>query len=168
MNKHALAATIATVKKLGQLDPMDVAVEATVKELEASAAQIGEQAREAEKDSFGVKSMKDDIDRIHNQIDTLHSAAVKPLERYQRIMAILGGLKAAVKASERPQYASIRPKIAGIVQKLAGIFAEVDTVEDLDKPLEVIEKAVHSIYGDQSSNSCYYFDRRGKGYHTKE
>jgi uncharacterized phage infection (PIP) family protein YhgE len=168
MNKQALSATIAATKKLAQSDPMDEAIEGTVKELQDSAAQISEQQKEAEKGSFGVQSMKDDVERIHSQIDTLHSAAVKPLERYQRIVAILGGLKMAAQASEKPQYAAIRPKLATIVKKLAGVFAEVDTVEDLDKPLESIEKAVHSLYGDQSKNSTFYFGRRGKGHHTEE
>lgn len=158
----------AVVKKLAQTDPMDPAVEATVKEMEASATLIGEQSREAEKGSFGQQSMKDDIEVIHQQIDKLHSAAVKPAAQYQRIMAILGGLKRAAQAAERPGNAHLRGKVGTIVQKVAGIFSQVDTVEDLDKPLEAIEKAVHSLYGDQSKNSTFYLDRRGKGHHSEK
>lgn len=158
---------IATTKKLAQMDPQDEAVAGTVAELEAVCQQLGEQEREAEKGSFGQQSMKDDMTFIGEQIDKLHAAAIGPAANYARVVSILGGLKRAALAAQRPQNAAIRPQIADVVQKIAGIFAEVDTVQDLDKPLEAIEKAVHGLYGDQSKNSTFYLERRGKGHHSK-
>lgn len=158
---------IATAKKLAQMDPQDEAVAATVAELEDVCTQLGEQQREAQKGSFGQQSMKDDMVAIGEQIDKLHAAALVPASNYARIVSILGGLKRAAMASARPQNAEIRPRVADAVRKVAGIFAEVDTVQDLNKPLEAIEKAVHSLYGDQSKNSTFYLERRGKGHHSK-
>jgi hypothetical protein len=158
---------IATTKKLAQMDPQDEAVAGTVAELEAVCQQLGEQEREAEKGSFGQQSMKDDMTFIGEQIDKLHAAAIRPAANYARVVSILGGLKRATMAAQRPQNAEIRPRVADAVRKVAGIFAEIDTVQDLDKPLEAIEKAVHGLYGDQSKNSTFYLERRGKGHHSK-
>lgn len=170
MNNHAqVKKVIAAVKRLAETDPQSDAVSETVDVLQAEAKLLG---GEVEKPagfpgSFGEHSNKQDVDFLKDQVKKLHSAAVAPAARYQRILAITAGLHRALQASERPQYAALRPRIAKIVEKTAGVFAEVDTVADLDKELEAIEKAVHSLYGDQSSNSTFYFDRRGKGHHSK-
>ncbi len=155
---------ISTVRKLANMDPQSEAVTDTVQELQEEIKVISEQASEAE-ESFGKESMKDDIGFIHSQIDTLHSASTHNAKIYSKISSILETLKKAVAATERRSDVKARRTLASSVHKLAGIFQQVDTVEDLDKPLEQIEKAVHSVYGDQSKNSTYYFDRRGKGHH---
>jgi polyhydroxyalkanoate synthesis regulator phasin len=119
-----------------------------------------------EKNSHGDHSRKQDVDFLKDQISKLQQAAELPAKNYIRISEILKGLYRAAQAAERPQYAALRPRISTIVEKLAGVFAQVDTVQDLDKPLEAIEKAVHGLDGDQSKNSTYYFDRRGKGHNS--
>lgn len=149
---------IATVKKLAQMDPGDAAVEATVDGLAGQAAALGEQPREA-------SAPASDMSLVRGQIAKLQAAASAPLRNYRRISAILDGLARAAAAAEQPRYADRRQRIATIAQKVAGLFAEVDTVQDLDKPLEQIEKAVHGLYGDQSKNSTFYLGRRGKGHH---
>jgi hypothetical protein len=113
------------------------------------------------KTSFNVENLS-----VIGQIDEMRRAAVGPAENYGRVVSILDGLRHIALLAERPQNVAVRPRIAEIVKKVAGVFAQVDTVQDLNKPLEQIEKAVHSLYGNQSSNSCYYFDRRGKGHHS--
>lgn len=153
---------VAALKKLAQMDPQDEAVERTVKELQEVSSQLGEQMREDKNSPAGQQSMKDDMAMIGEQIDKLHAAAIKPAANYARIVSILGGLKRAVLAAQRPQNAAVRPKLASIVEKVAGVFSEVDTVQDLEKDLSAIESAVHSLYGDQSANRTYYFEARGK------
>ena len=163
---------IATTKKLAQMDPQDEAVEATVKELQEVSSQLGEQMREDKNSPAGTQSMKDDMNMIGEQIDKLHSAAIKPAANYARIVAILGGLKRAVMAAQRPQNAAVRPKLASVVDKVAGIFAEIDTTDDLDRPLSEIERAVHSLYGQrggelgQSANKVYCHGLAEKGHST--
>lgn len=170
MNNHAqVNKVIAAVKRLAETDPQCDAVKETVDVLQAEAKLLG---GEVEKPagfpgSFGEHSTQQDVDFLKDQVRALHSAALKPAARYQRILAITAGLHRALLAAEKPQYAALRPRIAKIVERTAGLFAEVDTVEDLDKPLEAIEKAVHSLYGDQSKNSTFYFESRGKGHRTK-
>jgi vacuolar-type H+-ATPase subunit I/STV1 len=163
---------IATTKKLAQMDPQDEAVEATVKELQEVSSQLGEQMREDKDSPAGQQSMKDDMTFIGEQIDKLHSAAIRPASNYARIVSILGGLKRAVMAAQRPQNAAVRPRIAAVVEKVAGIFSEVDTVKDLDRPLDQIEKAVHALYGQrggelgQSANKVYCHGLAEKGHAT--
>lgn len=167
MSDH-IRTVIAAVKKLAQMDPQDAAVDATVEALHGDVALIGEQMREATP-GFGKDSMKDDIGFINDQIKKLQTAAATPARNYQRITAILAGLSRAAQAASQPRYAALRPQIATIVAKVAGVFSEVDTVQDLDKPLEAIEKAVHSLYGpSQSKNDAYMFERRNKGHHSGE
>lgn len=168
-NQAQLKKVVAAVKRLAETDPQSDAVKGTVDVLQAEVALLG---GEVEKPagfagSFGENSVQEDVSFLKDQVSKLHSAALQPAARYQRILAITAGLHRALLASERPQYAALRPRIAKIVEKTAGLFAEVDTVADLDKDLESIEKAVHSLYGDQGKNSTFYFDRRGKGHHTK-
>lgn len=158
----------ATVKCLAQMDPQDEAVARTVQVLADEAAILkGEIEKPAGfKGSFGENSKNADLEAIGDQIEKLHSAAAVPARNYARMASILVGLHRAHEASARPVYAHLRPRIAGIVEKVAGVFAEIDTVQDLDKPLEAIEKAVHALYGDQSKNSTYMFERRNKGHHS--
>lgn len=146
-----IQAIVATVNKLSSLDVDDPQVVALSERLA----------------SMLVTASSEDPDFLYEQLKRLHQAAEVPSKNYGRILAISAALGRAVQMSRRPQNAALRPKIANIVQKVAGLFAEVDTAEDLDKPLEQIEKAVHSLYGDQGKNSTYYFDRRGKGHHSK-
>lgn len=168
-NSAQVKKVIAAVKKLAQTDPQDEAVSRTVDVLkaEADAIEASEQPG-GHSGSFGEHSQSEDAEFLKDQISKLHAAATVPAARYQRVLAITAGLHRALQATEKPQYAALRPKIARIAARVAGIFAEVDTVKDLDKDLEAIEKAVHSLYGDQSSNSTFYFDRRGKGHHKGE
>lgn len=106
-----------------------------------------------------------DMVQAADAVGRLYKAAAATARNYDRIMNILEGLHAAIKVAARPQNVAARPKVAALVEKTAGVFALCDTVEDLDRPLEEIQKAVHSLYGDQSKNSTFYFDRRGKGHH---
>jgi hypothetical protein len=160
-------AAVASARHLAQLDPQDEAVGRTIGGLEEQIALLKTKVDKpaGEKNSFNAYSRKQDIDALGGQIDKLRSAALIPAANYQRIVQILSGLKEAHIASQRPENAEVRPRIAEVTEKLAGIFAEVDTVADLDKPLEQIEKAVHQLYGDQSKNGTFYINRRGKGHH---
>jgi hypothetical protein len=105
---------------------------------------------------------------VSEQLDKLHNAAVVPAQNYRRIATITGKLRGLVKLAALPQNAGVREQMAAIVAKTAGIFAEVDTVDDLDKPLAAIEKAVEKLYGDQNAPSTYNFEQSGKGHHSKK
>ena len=163
----------AIAHRLAETNPQDEAAQRVIDELQKQVKWLGQIEKptgyknKGEFGSFGDNSLKDDISFIGEQVKKLKSAAEPAARNYQRIVAILGGLQRATEIAKRPQFAAMRPRIALIVQKVAGVFECVDTVEDLDKPLESIEKAVHGLYGDQSANSTYYFDRRGKGHHQK-
>jgi hypothetical protein len=165
---------VATSRRLAETDPQDEAVQRVVDELHKQVQWLGQIEKptgyknKGEFGSFGDNSLKDDIDFVGEQVKRLKSAAEPAAKNYQRIVAILAGLNKAVEIAKRPQYAGMRPQIALIVEKVAGVFKNVDTVEDLEKPLESIEKAVHGLYGDQSKNSTYYFDRRNKGHHEQD
>jgi hypothetical protein len=111
--------------------------------------------------------MQDDIDRLQCEISRLKSAAETPANNYKRMVSILEGLHRAAVACGRPQNRHLTPRVRDITVKVAGLFQEVDTTEDLNKPLEQIEKAVESLYGDQSKNSTWY-GLSGKGHHTKK
>ncbi len=161
---------VATAHRLAETDPQSEAVQRTVDELQAQVKWLGQIEKPTgykANEDFGANSLKDDISFIGEQVKRLKSAAEPAARNYTRIVSILAGLQRATEIAKRPQYAALRPRIALIVQKVAGVFESVDTVEDLDKPLETIEKAVHGLYGDQSANATYYFDRRGKGHHEK-
>lgn len=163
----------ATARRLAESDPQSEAVQRTVDELQKQVKWLGQIEKptgyknKGEFGNFGDNSLKNDISFIGEQVRKLKSAAIVPARNYARIVSILTGLERATEIAKRPQYAAVRPRIATIVEKVAGVFECVDTVADLDKPLEQIEKAVHGLYGDQSKNSTYYFDRRGKGHHEK-
>jgi hypothetical protein len=172
---HAEAIKIiaSTARRLAESDPQSEAAQRTIEELKKQVQWMGQIEKPTgykntgEFGSYGDNSLKNDISFIGEQVKKLKSAAEPAARNYQRIVTILAGLQRAAKIAERPQYAALRPRIALIVQKVAGVFECVDTVEDLDKPLESIEKAVHGLYGDQSANSTYYFDRRNKGHHEQ-
>lgn len=156
----------ASVLKLAETDPQDAAVDATVEQLKEEISLLQDSAKESESDR--VKSViQDDVDGLNAQIQQLHAAAATPARNFARIQSICAGLQRVAMISKRPQFAEMRPRVAELTKKVAGLFAQVDTVEDLDKPLEQIEKAVHSLYGDQSKNSTLYFERRNKGFHGK-
>lgn len=163
----AIRNLVAASRHLAEMDPQDEAVERTVQQLTENANLLRELAGKDKSSPWGKGSMDDDVAFIGEQIKKLKAAAAVPARNYRRIHNILDGLEKVWISASRPQNAEVRPKVASVVKKVAGIFAEVDTVDDLDKPLEQIEKAVHGLYGDQSKNSTYYFDRRGKGHHTK-
>ncbi len=170
LNQNSIKQIVATVQKLAEMDPQDEAVARVVKNLQDQAHVLSKEIEHPAgfKGSFGEKSLKDDLEFIKCQVDKLHTAALGPYNNYRRIAAICAELKRVVSIAERPQYASLKPKIATIVEKVAGVFSEVDTVQDLDKPLEAIEKAVHGLYGpSQSLNNAYYFERRSKGHHSE-
>jgi hypothetical protein len=111
---------------------------------------------------------KSGFDVVCAKVEQLHAAALIPAKNYRRIATITSKLQGLAKLASLPQNAALRGQIKDIVQKTAGIFAEVDTVEDLNKPLEQIESTVHKLYGDQSKNSTYNFEARGKGFHGKD
>jgi hypothetical protein len=170
MSQDTIRNLLATTSRLAESDPQDEAVARTVAVLQEQIAQLTSEVDKpaGENNSFGKNSRKQDIDFLRGQISRLKSAAMVPASNYRRIVSILGDLSRVAALAERPQNAAIRPKLAAAVEKLAGVFAEVDTVQDLDRPLSEIEKAVHSLYGDQSLNATFYTDRRGKGHHSEK
>lgn len=168
----ALNNVVSASRRLADTDPEDAAISRVVNHLQEQAnllhmlmTQRPTPDTAPSNRGFGKDSMDNDIEFISHQIQKLKTAAAVPMRNYQRIVSICDGLTRAATSARRPQNAAIRPKIATVVKRIAGIFAEVDTVEDLEKPLDQIEKAVHSLYGDQSKNETYYFDRRNKGHH---
>jgi hypothetical protein len=152
---------------LADTDPQSEAVERVVKNLQDQVGLLNELARADKNSPWGADSMKDDVAAIGEQIKRLRAAAAYPASNYRRILAITDQLRDVWTAASKPQNAAVRPRVARLVQQVAGVFAEVDTVKDLDKPLEQIEKAIHGLYGDQSKNDTWYFGRRGKGHHEK-
>ncbi len=169
MDKATVVKNILAIsRRLAAMDPQDEAVARTVTEMQDSAKLLGELARDDKSSPWGAQSMKDDIDSLGDQIKRLKAAAAVPAANYRRMFEILASMERVWSVAAKPQNAAVRPKVASMVRKIAGVFAEVDTVQDLDKPLESIEKAIHGLYGpSQSENSAYYFDRRGKGHHGK-
>ncbi len=166
--ESGLKQLVATAHRLAETDPQSEAVQRVVDELQAQVQWLGQIEKPTgykANEDFGANSLKNDISFIGDQVKRLKSAAEPAARNYNRIVSILSGLQRATEVAKRPQYAALRPRIALIVEKVAGVFKDVDTVEDLDKPLESIEKAVHGLYGKQSDNATYYFDRRGKGHH---
>lgn len=163
----ALRNAVAASRRLAESDPQDEAVQKTVENLQAQVGLLNELARSDR--SWGEDSMKDDVDFIGKQVQRLKAAAAVPARNYARIVSICDGLREVAVAARRPENAAVRPKLATVVKRVAGIFSEVDTVDDLDKPLEQIEKAVHALYGpSQSLNEAYYFERRNKGHHGEK
>ena len=159
---YNIRAVVASVKKLASMDPSDPGVAA---ESDALAAALGGVKPQLAADTDS-KVASDESAFLLDQLKKLHRAAEIPSKNYGRILAISAALGRAVQIAQRPQNAEVRPKIASIVKKVAGLFAEVDTSEDLDKPLSEIERAVHGLYGNQEQNKTFYFDRRGKGHHS--
>lgn len=163
MSDKFVQEVVESVHRLAATDPSSSSVEARAREVFAKVAQLKTPERKV---APARSETQVDNPSIVQQIDKMRSAAAMPAENYSRVVSILDGLRHAAVLAERPQNATVRPRIAEIVKKVAGLFAEVDTVKDMDKPLQQIEKAVHGLYGNQSSNSTYYFERRGKGGHS--
>ena len=109
-----------------------------------------------------------DMVKAADAVGRLYQAAGTTMRNYEKILGILEGLHSVIKVAAKPQNVAVRPRVASLVEKTAGVFALCDTVQDLDRPLADIEKAVHALYGDQSKNSTFYFDRRGKGHHDEK
>ena len=164
MNEKLVRELVESINRLAATNPTGPAVGARANEIFAkvNAVKTASVRREV---APARREIAVDNPSIVDQIDKMRSAAVVPASNYGRVVSILDGLRHAALLAGRPQNAAMRPQIASIVRKMAGVFKDIDTVQDLDKPLETIEKAVHGLYGDQSKNSCYYFDRRGKGHH---
>jgi hypothetical protein len=153
----------------------DVAAEGNMAEIDSAVADIQKsldtlKLSDSGKGSFGDHSEKVDGEHLKEQISRLKSASATSAKNYHRIYEILHNLEGAVVAAARPQNAAVRPKLAAIVKHVAGIFAEVDTTEDLDKPLSAVESAVHKLYNNGKVNdpSTYNFDSNGRGHHEKK
>ena len=154
------------VASLVALEPTDKAVVTQLASVASALSSIEKEVME-KVTSEPVKTASPDMVKTADAIGRLYHAAGTTRQNYDRIMGILEGLHSAVKVAAKPQNVAVRPRVASLVEKTAGVFALCDTVQDLDRPLAEIEKAVHSLYGDQSKNSTYYFDRRGKGHHDE-
>jgi len=158
---------VESINRLAATDPAGPKVGERVNEVFAMVGQIKSATAQRVVAPARSETVVDNPSVIE-QIDRMRSAAVVPASRYGRVVSILDGLRHAALLASRPQNAVVRPRIAEIVKKMAGVFKDIDTVQDLDKPLEQIEKAVHGLYGDQAKNSTYYFERRGKGHHSEK
>lgn len=165
--KTAVQNAVSASRILAETDPQSEAVQRVVQNLQNQVGLLNELARADKNSPWGEDSMKDDVAAIGEQIKKLRAAASYPASNYRRILAITDQLRNVWTDASKPQNVAIRPRVARLVQQVAGVFAEVDTVKDLDKPLEQIEKAIHGLYGDQSRNDIWYFGRRGKGHHDK-
>lgn len=150
----------ASLNALAALDAGDEKVFVVADQVHKLATELTEISKPAP-----TNPTKDQFSVVADQIDRLHSAAVIPAQNYRRIATITSKLKGLVQLASHPQNAGLRDQVRDIVKKTAGVFSQVDTVEDLNKPLEQIEKAVHKLYGDQNSPNTYNFEARGKGFH---
>ena len=102
---------------------------------------------------------------VIEQIDLMRSGIASSINKHQKVMNILDGIRTAAELVQLPQNELMRSRVASVVQKIAGVFAAVDSVADLEgKSLEAIQAAVHKLYGDQSKNGTFYTSRRGKGF----
>lgn len=162
-----LESIIVSTKKLGSTEPKSMSAE-TIRSITAGLVKDTEELTSLLAAATTVPPEVSNFSVVAEQVEKLHAAALVPERNYRRIAAITNQLRGLAKVASLPQNAAIRPRIQEIVRKTAGIFSQIDTVEDLDKPLEQIEKAVHKLYGDQSSNSTYNFEARGKGNHGKD
>ena len=158
--------TASTKHLADETDPKDESVARSVKGLQEQVSLLREQLQGSR--SWSKESMQQDVKWLEEEISRLKSAAEIPASNYTRIVSILDGLHRAAVAASRPQNAHLATQLRDVTAKVAGLFQEVDTTEDLNKPLEAIEKAVEGLYGDQSKNDTYYFTRRGKGHHEKK
>ena len=163
MNKQMILELVESVNRLAATETTSEFVAGRVDDVRLHVDKISSSIQPIEKDDILVK-----------QIDSIKSSISAPAYNYTKMVSILDGLRHAAVLSQRPQNADIKPRIAGIIRKVAGLYQQVDTVEDLNRPLAKIEKAVHALYGGrggelgQSKNSVHYFERAGKGYHNKE
>jgi hypothetical protein len=164
MSEKLVQELVESINRLAATDPQGPAVGERVNAVFTKVGQVKSATAEREVAPAKSETVVDNP-TVVEQIDKMRSAAAVPAANYGRVVSILDGLRHAALLASRPQNAAVRPQIVSIVKKMAGVFKEIDTVQDLDKPLEQIESAVHGLYGNQSDNSCYYFDRRGKGHH---
>lgn len=169
MNEKLIQELSASIHRMAATDPASDLVEARVKDVFQKVANVKASIAAGEREIAPARSETIvENPSVIEHIDQMRAAAAVPAANYGRIVSLLDGLRHAALLASRPQHAAVRPRISSIVQKVAGIFAEIDTVEDLNKPLEQIEKAVHALYGDQGKNGCFYFERRGKGHHKSD
>lgn len=167
MSEKLVQELAESINRLAATDPAGSKVGERVNEVFVKVGQIKTATAEREV-APAKREMVVDNPTVVEQIDRMRSAAAVPAANYGRVVSILDGLRHAALLAARPQNAAVRPRIAEIVRKMAGVFKDIDTVQDLNKPLEQIEKAVHGLYGDQSKNATFYFERRGKGNHGAE
>lgn len=107
---------------------------------------------------------QEDLGVTQQQLAAMYHASKAPAKNFERIASICNKLGIASK-HVNPRDKKMVRRLSSVTAKIAGVFAQVDTVDDLDRPLAEIEKAVHSLYGDQSKNGTEFFERRGKGHH---
>lgn len=156
---------VAALNHLAALNPDDAKVSIQSGEIARLASEL---VALSEKEIAPSAPTKNDFNVVCEQVERLHSAALVPAQNYRRIATITSKLKGLVSLASLPQNAELRNQIKDIVKKTAGIFSQVDTVDDLNKPLEQIENAVHKLYGDQNSPNTYNFESRGKGFHKND
>lgn len=156
--EKSLQTVIENVHRLAATDPVGDGVSNSVKTLFDSVNSLKAEVP-AQTDSSSVIE----------QIDLMRSLVASSMNKHEKMMNILNGVRKAAELLQLPVNESMRPRVASVVQKIAGIFAEVDTVADLEgKSLEQIEKAVGSLYGNnQSLNKNFYFTRAGRGHGPK-
>lgn len=151
--KSLFKSVVATIKSLVAMDPSDPKVHDVVNTLASASDNLSKLASDTDAD----------FTKICDQVEKLHNAAVIPATNYRRIATITNKLRGLVKVASLPQNVSVRPQIVDIVRKTAGVFSEVDTVEDLNKPLETIEKAIEKLYKNPNSPATYKFDNSYTG-----
>jgi hypothetical protein len=167
MSSSNLRSVFLSIRRLASADPMDPKIPQFVAALRQRISSLSPESPPVDDTSPQASPVPETFEEVQNQIASLHKATSVPARNYSRMTNILAGLNRAAALAARPQNKDARPRITRIAERVAGLFAEIDTVEDLDKPLSEIEKAVHSLYGDQSKNDVEMFDRRGKGHHSK-
>jgi F0F1-type ATP synthase alpha subunit len=174
MNHESIVSDlVASSRRLAGMTPessQEEAIKRTVDGMKRQVDVIREQMGEAQKGSFVKDTMADDIDALKHQMQVLHHAAERPARNYQKIISIIAGVNRLLDAVSRAENAHLRPRAVQVATKIAGIFAEVDTAEDLDVPLEKIETAVHKLYNNGKLNDpkSYNFSQTGRGHHSKD
>lgn len=161
--KQILASTV----KLAESDPQDDAIAKTVKGLQDQVSILRDQMKGSR--SWSKDSMQNDMDFLGNQISRLKKAAEIPANNWKKILNITEGLHRAVVIASKPQNHSPETvsKLKSAIAKVAGLFQEIDTTEDLNRPLAEIEAAVAKLYGNLSDNSSFY-KLSDRGHHTKK
>jgi len=109
-----------------------------------------------------VSPLSDRHDYGSDPIGDMMVVASRAARNYRRIASVLSKLYQIRKSTKGNR--RMASDVSNMTKKVAGLFSLIDTVDDLDRPLDEIERAVHSMYGDQSKNSTFYLKRRGKGH----